>query len=210
MCGRYATTDCHQLRRACRHFAGNREAKHCQRVSAARASSPGVHYAEFSPQRLFRQELLEEPSGIRFCKPLHCRTEALRTSPWRSITHVAGKPHRSTRARVPRFEHLMSGRAPSPSHASSDVLLSPDAHSLQLGPRSRPLHFVDHSVNSKCWLLVDVDRPTTKLAVSGILTFDEVPLLQLTLSMASSLQRSKLTEKKKMTQGWVVNGESPR
>lgn len=93
----------------------------------------------------------------------------------------------------------MSGQAPSPSRASSDVLLSPDAHSLQLGPRSRPLHFVDHSVNSKCWLLVDVDRPTTKLAISGILTFDEVPLLQLTLSMASSLQRSKLTTQLELT-----------
>jgi hypothetical protein len=93
----------------------------------------------------------------------------------------------------------MSGRAPSPSHASSDVLLSPDAHSLQLGPRSRPLHFVDHSVNSKCWLLVDVDRPTTKLAISGILTFDEVPLLHLTPSMASSLQRSTLTTQLELT-----------
>ena len=98
--------------------------------------------------------------------------EALRTSPWRPITHVAGKPHRSTKARVSRFERLTSGQAPSPSCASSDALLSPDAHTLRLGPRGCPLHFVDHLVNSKCWLLVDVDMPTAKLAVSGIVTFE--------------------------------------
>jgi hypothetical protein len=69
----------------------------------------------------------------------------------------------------------------------------------KLGPHGRPLHFVDHSVNSKCWLLVDVDRPTAKLAISGIVTFDEVPLLQLTLRLASSLQRSKLTTQLEFT-----------
>jgi hypothetical protein len=93
----------------------------------------------------------------------------------------------------------MSGQAPSSSCASSDALLLPDAHTLQLGPRGRPLHFVDHSVNSKCWLLVDVDRPTAKLAISGIVTFHEVPLLQLTLRLASSLQRSKLTTQLEFT-----------
>jgi hypothetical protein len=112
---------------------------------------------------------------------------------------MAGKLHQSTKARVSRFKRLMSGKAPSPSWASSDTLLSPDAHTLRLGPRGHPLHFFDHSVNSKCWLLVDVDRPTAKLAVSGIVTFDEVPLLQLTLSLASSLQRSKLTTQLEFT-----------
>ena len=46
---------------------------------------------------------------------------------------------------------------------------------------------------------VDVDMPTAKLAVSGIVTFDEVPLLQLTLSLVSSLQRSKLTTQLELT-----------
>ena len=65
------------------------------------------------------------------------QTEALRTSPWRPITHVAGTPHRSTKARASQFERLTSGQAPSPSCAYSDALLSPDAHTLRLGPRGR-------------------------------------------------------------------------
>jgi hypothetical protein len=68
-----------------------------------------------------------------------------------------------------------------------------DAHTLRLNPRGHPRHYVSRSVNSKCWLLVDVDRPTAKLDVSGIVTFDDAPLLQLTHSLANSLRRSKLT-----------------
>jgi hypothetical protein len=93
----------------------------------------------------------------------------------------------------------MSGQAPQSIMHIFGCSAFADAHTLQLGPRSRPLHFVDHSVNSKCWLLVDVDRPTTKLADSGIVTFDEVPLLQLTLRLASSLQWSKLTTQLELT-----------
>ena len=80
-----------------------------------------------------------------FLQASSLQTEARRTSPWRPITHVAGKPINQG-ARVPRFKRLMSGQAPSPSCASSDALLSPDAHTLQLGPHNRPLHYVDYSV----------------------------------------------------------------
>jgi hypothetical protein len=42
-------------------------------------------------------------------------------------------------------------------------------------------------------LLVNVAKLTAKLTVSGIVTFGEAPLLQLTRSLANSLERSELT-----------------
>jgi hypothetical protein len=57
-----------------------------------------------------------------------------------------------------------------------------------------PLHYADQSASSKCWLFVNnVAKPTAKLTVSGIGTFGEAPLLQLTHSLANSLQQNKLT-----------------
>ena len=178
--------------------------------------------AEFTAHG-FQQHVLDQSVLIRFTAPGMHRNNSFIESFWRShlamvcaslyttgwgaefwpfasnhSTWLANRTDRPVKSRVSPFERLMSGALPDLSAVR--IFGSPafahvgDAPTLRLEPRGRPLHYVGHSSDSKCWLLLNVQQPVSRLTVSsGMVTFDESPLLQLTHSASSMAQRALLT-----------------